>query len=286
MKVSGFTFIRNGNILGYPFVQSILSALPICDEFVVAVGASDDDTLSALRAINNPKIRIIETTWNEKMIDRGYVYGQQKMIAQFNCTGDWAFYLEGDEILHEAELSKILSAMKNHLNNPEVEALAFDYFHFYASPHWHAIGGYRQAPRIIRNTIRSIAPDGLFFVVMEKNKQGRYPKAALTGAHIYHYGNVRSVAFMNERNQRVAKYWGRPPTVFSYDDVDPHELRSFQGTHPAIIQQWLASDAAEHSFTPNLNHIPNTRQRRHRLRIKLEELFGIDLSKKHFKKVG
>ncbi len=88
MKVSGFTFIRNGNILGYPFVQSIQSALPICDEFVVAVGASDDDTLQVLQAINDPKLRIIQTTWNEKVADRGFVYGQQKMIAQYNCTGD------------------------------------------------------------------------------------------------------------------------------------------------------------------------------------------------------
>ncbi len=285
MKVSGFTFIRNGNILGYPFVQSIKSVLPICDEFVAAVGASDDDTLQALRAINDPKIRIIETTWNEKMIDRGYVYGQQKMIAQFNCTGDWAFYLEGDEILHENELHLIRGAMEQHLDNPEIEALAFDYFHFHASPDWHALGGYRQAPRIIRNTIRSIAPDGLFFVVMDKNKQGRYPRAALTGAHIYHYGNVRSVAFMNERNQRVAKYWGRPPAIFSYDDVDPHELAPFTGTHPAIIQPWLASDAAEHHFTPNPNHVPDKRQKRHRLRLKLEKWLGVDLSKKHFKLV-
>ncbi|MFA6015764.1 MAG: glycosyltransferase [Gallionellaceae bacterium] len=282
MKVSGFTFIRNGNILGYPFVQSIKSALPLCDEFIVAAGASDDDTLQALRAINDPKLRIIETTWNEKMIDRGYVYGQQKMIAQFNCTGDWAFYLEGDEILHESELDIIRNSMEKHINNQDIEALAFDYYHFYASPDWHATGGYRQAPRIIRNSIRSIAPDGLFFVVMDKNKQGRYPRAALTGAHIYHYGNVRSVAFMNERNQRVAKYWGKAPTVFTYDHVDPQEIIPFTGTHPAIIQPWLASDAAEHQFIPDPNFKPDSRQKRHRMRFALEKWFGLELSKKHF----
>ena len=32
MRVSGFTFIRNGTMLGYPFVESIRSALPLCDE--------------------------------------------------------------------------------------------------------------------------------------------------------------------------------------------------------------------------------------------------------------
>ena len=282
MKVSGFTFIRNGNLLNYPFVQSIQSALPVCDEFVVAVGESDDDTLLALQAINNPKLRIIQTTWNEKMADRGFVYGQQKMIAQYNCTGDWAFYLEGDELLHEAELDTLRAAMQLHLDNPKVEALVFDYYHFYGSPEWLATAWYHQAPRIIRNSIRSIAPDGLFFVVLDKNKKGRYPRAALTGTHIYHYGAVRSVESMNEKNRRVAKYWGGEPAVFTYDQMNPDALAKFTGTHPAVIQPWLSSQAAEHHYTPNPNYILTARDKRHRLRMWLEKTLGRDLMKKHF----
>ena len=34
MKVSGFTFLRNGVMLGYPFEASIKSILPIVDEFI------------------------------------------------------------------------------------------------------------------------------------------------------------------------------------------------------------------------------------------------------------
>ena len=285
MKVSGFTFIRNGVLLGYPFVQSILSALPICDEFVVAVGQGDDDTLEVLRSIGSPKLRIIETTWNEKMHDRGFVYAQQKMIAHYNCTGDWAFYLEGDEVLHEQELKTIYDSMQQHLDNPEVEALAFDYYHFFGTPSYITIGtaGYRQAPRIIRNTIRVFSPDGLFFAVMDKNKKGRYPRAALTGAHIYHYGAVRSLSCMQEKINRVSQYWGKEAPKFeSYESQnDPFELRNFDGTHPAAILEWLETDA-EKSFTPNPNHVPTPRQRRHRWRMKLENILGMDLSKKHF----
>ena len=93
MKVSAFTFIRNGQILGYPFLQSIQSVLPIVDEFIVNVGESEDETLALIRSIDSEKIRIIESKWNETMKNRGYVYGQQKMIAHFNCTGNWAFYV-------------------------------------------------------------------------------------------------------------------------------------------------------------------------------------------------
>ena len=190
MRVSAFTFIRNGQILGYPFLQSIHSILPIVDEFVINVGESEDDTLALVQSIDSKKIRIIQSRWNETMQDSGYVYGQQKMIAQFNCTGDWAFYIEGDEIYHENELDQIRKTMKEHLTDSNVEALVFDFYHFYGnsnslldSPGW-----YRSEVRIIKNSIRSYAPDGLFWLVLNSNKQGRYPRAKHTGVCCYHFG--------------------------------------------------------------------------------------------------
>ena len=144
MKVSAFTFIKNGQILGYPFVQSIQSVLPIVDEFVINVGESEDDTLVLIKSIKSEKIRIIQSKWNDSMQDRGYVYGQQKMIAQFNCTGDWAFYVEGDEVYHEKDLEKIQSSMQAHVDDQNVEALVVDFYHIYgnansylSSPGWY-----------------------------------------------------------------------------------------------------------------------------------------------------
>jgi hypothetical protein len=283
MKVSVFTFIRNGTVLGYPFIESICSALPLCDEFVIAVGDSEDDTLARIQAINSDKIVIIQTRWNEKMQDRGFVYAQQKMIAQYNCTGDWAFYLEGDEVLHENDIPKIRASMEQHLNNLEVEALAFDYHHFFGSPDWLATSPawYRQECRIIRNTIRSWAPDGLYWVVMHKNSKGRYPKAALIGAPIYHYGHVRSIAAMHEKNQRVGKYWGHDHPLFNGYQIDEQALSPFTGQHPQIVKNWLTNEA-EKFFTPNPNYKPSKRELKHRWVMKLERLFGLELSKKHF----
>ena len=133
MIISAFTFIKNGQILGYPFIESIQSILPIVDEFVINIGDSDDNTLSQIQSINNEKIRIIQSKWCDKMEDRGFVYGQQKMIAQFNCIGDWLFYIEGDEVYHENDLSKIKDAMELNLNDDSVEALVFDFYHFYGN---------------------------------------------------------------------------------------------------------------------------------------------------------
>ena len=286
MKISGFTFIRNGTLLGYPFIESILSALPICDEFIVAVGDSEDNTLERIKAINSDKIRIIPTQWNEKMQDRGFVYAQQKMIAHYNCTGDWAFYLEGDEVLHEDDLPRIRASMENHLNNPEVEALAFDYHHFFGSPDWVAVSPawYRQECRIVRNTIRSWAPDGLYFVLMDKNKKGRYPKAALVDAPIYHYGHVRSVEAMRQKNERVGKYWKHDHPLFKGYQIDPQAIQPFNGDHPLIVNDWL-KNGAEKRFIPDENHQLTRREKKHRWAMKLEHIFNCDLSKNHFKLV-
>ncbi|KRT55680.1 glycosyltransferase family protein [endosymbiont of Ridgeia piscesae] len=286
MRVSGFTFLRNGVLLGYPFIESIRSVLPICDEFVVAVGQSDDGTREQIEAIGSDKIRIIDTQWNEAMQDRGYVYAQQKMIAHFNCSGDWAFYLEGDEVLHEDDLDSILASMQRHLDDPEVEALVFDYHHFYGSPEWLAVspGWYRRAPRIIRNSIRSYSPDGLFFVVMDRNKQGRYPRAALANAPIYHYGHVRSSERMREKINQVSRYWGHQPPKFEGYAIDPQALARFQGAHPAVMADWLARDAQQ-SFVPDPDYRPTRRELKHRRAMRLERWFGLELSKKHYKLV-
>ena len=283
MKISCFTFIRNGTLLGYPFIESIVSALPLCDEFVIAVGDSEDDTLERIQALQSDKIVIIQTHWNESMQDRGFVYAQQKMIAHYNCTGDWAFYLEGDEVLHEQDLPKIRLAMEQSFHNPEVEALAFDYYHFFGSPKWLAISPawYRQECRIIRNTIRVWAPDGLYFVVMTKNKQGRHPKAKLVNAPIYHYGHVRSIAAMREKNKRVGKYWQHDHPLFNGYQIDPQALCPFTGQHPANMVAWLSNEA-EQDFSPDLSYQLTQREIKHRWAMKLERLLGVELSKKHF----
>ena len=283
MKVSGFTFIKNAEMLGYPFIESIQSVLPIVDEFIIAVGKSEDNTLEIIKSIKNDKIRIIETQWNESMQDRGYVYAQQKMTAQFSCTGDWAFYLEGDEVLHEKDLDTIRNTMERHLGNPEVEALYFDYYHFYGRPDQVGIAGYKRAPRIIRNTIRNYSPDGLFFVVMDKNKKGRYPKAAYAGCYIYHYGHVRKVERNNEKIKQVGKYWGdEEPDAFStYGNIDLAEIRPFTGTHPKIVKDWLRTEA-ELVFNQNPNYQVTFKDKKHRIRFWLDEKLGWDISKKHY----
>ena len=286
-SISGFTFIRNGVELGFPFEASIRSLLPLVDEFVVVVGHSNDDTLARIHAIGSPKIRVIETIWNERMADRGFVYAQQKMIAQFACTGDWAFYLEGDEIVHEAELASIRASVDQHHANSAVEALVFDYFHFYGSPDFvaNSPAWYRRECRLIRNTIRSYAPDGQYWLITANHKKGRNPQAALANAHIYHYGWVRSNEAMQKKMDQVSKFWSHGAPTIRYSQFDAQVLQPFTGTHPELVKPWLES-SAEKSFTIDPNYQLTKREKRHRWLMKLEKAFGLDFSRKHFKLVA
>jgi len=289
MQVSGFTFLRNAQKLGYPFVESIRSILPLVDEFVVALGPSEDHTEAMLRGISDAKIRILPTQWNNRIRNdysvKGYVYGQQKSIALFNCTGDWAFYLEGDEVVHEKDLPRIRGAMEKYLADERVEALAFDYLHFYGnantyawSPAW-----YRSEARILRNTIPAWGPEGLFFVVLDTQKKGRYPRAAHTGATLYHYGWVRSETQMNLKFSVVERHWSNQPKSVRYEEVDPAVLHRFEGTHPAAIQGWLPP--AEGLFQANPAHVLTSREKKHRLMLQLERWFGLRFNKKHYRLV-
>lgn len=287
MKVSGFTFLRHGQRLGYPFLESIRSVLPLVDEFVIALGPCDDATEPMLRSLNEPKLRLIPTQWNERLRPdysvKGFVFGQQKTIALFNCTGDWAFYLEADEVVHEADLPRIRAAMERHLADERVEALAFDYLHFYGNQNtiaW-SPGWYRSEVRIIRNTIPAWSSESLFFNVVTSHKRSRYPRAASTGATIYHYGWVRSEAQMNLKAGATHKYWEHAPAArVDYRQVDPSILRPFTGTHPAVMRDWLPP--AEGLFQADPNHVLTRREKKHRRMLWLEEKLGWKFNRRHY----
>ena len=151
MKVSGFTIVRNAVKYNYPVVESIRSILPICDEFIVNVGESEDETLDLVQSIGSEKVRVIENEWD--MSQRSEVLSYQTNLALDDCRGDWAFYLQSDEVIHEDDLGKIKETMLRCQDDPNVDALRFGWLHFYGSYYRYRIdhGWYQKQDRIIRN---------------------------------------------------------------------------------------------------------------------------------------
>ena len=259
MKISGFSFVRNGIKLYYPVVESILSILPICDEFVIAIGKSDpdDDTKERILALKEPKIKIIDTEWDPKLCKRGVINAWQTDIAKNQCQGDWLFYLQADEVVHEKYLPVIKKRCEELLNDKEVEGLLFYYKHFWGD-YYHYQNGHGWYPfeiRIIRNDphIHSYqsAQSFRYFEYYDNPRQEkgtRKLKVAKVEAEIYHYGWVRPPNLMqNKRRALDSVHWGKEKADAYYNnapqyfDYGPLSLLAvFNGTHPKVMQERIS----------------------------------------------
>lgn len=288
MRVSGFTFIRNGVNLGYPFIESIRSALPLVDEFVVAMGDSTDGTTQRLQtlAANEPKVRLIPMQWNTQA-PAAFVYAAQSMAALYNCTGDWSLYLQGDEALHEGDYDKVRAALQDAHSDDRVEGLVFDYTHFYGSPS-HVVRSpawYRREVRIVKNRgIKVVMPsDAQYFVAIQGRRRLRYLRCKPAHACVYHYGWARPSPEHAAKVRTMNQMYHTTLVSKAREDVDPTTLHRFEGTHPAVMSDWVRDalqDARE--FSPNPAYKPSTRDLRQRWKMRIEGVLPVDLSIKHY----
>ena len=88
---------------------------------------------------------------------------------------------------------------------------------------------------------------------------------------------------MNLKSEKVQKYWSGKPVKIDYSQMDQLIIRQFSGTHPAVVHDWLPR--TEGVFQVDRKYTLTKKQKKHRIMLKFEKLFGIELSKKHFKLV-
>jgi glycosyltransferase involved in cell wall biosynthesis len=245
MFVSGFTFVRNAIKFDYPVVEAILSILPVCDEVIVAVGNSDDDTLGLIQSIDSPKIKIIQTVWDDSLRKGGQVLAVEtdKALAAVSPEADWCFYIQGDEVVHEQYLPIIKQAMQENLNQKKVEGLLFKYTHFYGSYQYVAdsFKWYRREIRVIRNTGKvSSYRDAQGFRTTDNQKLN----VKLIDAYVYHYGWVKPPEIQKEKMKSSINFWATDEEAvavkkhydenFDYAGID--SLTNFNDTHPKVMQ--------------------------------------------------
>jgi len=238
MKISGFTIARNVIKFNYPVLESIRSILPVCDEFIVNVGDSEDDTVNLIRSINSDKIRIIQNNW--VLTQGAEVLSAQTNLALKECTGDWAFYVQSDEVIHEDDLGKLKRTMRGYLNDPEVDALRFRWLHFYGSYFRYRIdrGWYQKQDRIIRNdgTVESCG-DAFGF----RRKDGKPLRRKNTNCFLYHYGWVHSQQVMTERRVNAENIGFTTLTdderKEKYDYGDLNRFPAYFGKHPRVMKE-------------------------------------------------
>ncbi|MCK9219623.1 MAG: hypothetical protein M0P47_06200 [Bacteroidales bacterium] len=261
MKVSGFTFVRNAIKYDYPVVESITSILPICDEFIVAVGSSDDGTRELVSGIASNKIQIIDTIWDETLRKDGQVLALEtdKALAAVSPESTWAFYLQADEVVHEKYLPGIKTAMEKWEMYPEIEGLVFRYAHFWGS--YEYVGDSRKW---YRNEVRVIRNDPQIHSYLDAQgfrKNGEKLKVAPVEATIYHYGWVKPPENQQAKQENFHRYWHSDRWIknkvtkdsrFDYTGID--SLVPFSETHPAVMKEHLGRQNWEFHYLPSHTH--------------------------------
>ncbi|EHQ28263.1 glycosyl transferase [Mucilaginibacter paludis] len=278
MKVAGFTFIRNAVKNDYPVVEAITSILPLCDEFIVALGNCNDGTRELIEGIASSKIKIIHTTWDETKREGGTVFAEEtdKAFKAIATDADWAFYIQGDECVHEKYLPLIQKEMEDNLDNEQIEGLLFKYLHFYGSYDYYSYSRrwYRREIRIVRNNkaVHSYRDAQGF------RWDGRKLNVKLIDAYIYHYGWVKPPKGIVNKMHNFNQFYHGDQAIpvqeeqeihdFEYGNAD--KLIPFAGTHPAVLQKRISAS----NWKLNLNKVKIKMSVRRRLLQQIEMITG------------
>lgn len=260
MTISGFTFVRNASKLYYPVRASIESILPLVDEFIVAMGDNDPDdtTEQEIQSIGSRKIKIVRTLWDLKKYPRGMEYARQTDIAKRWCTGDWLFYIQSDEVMHEKYYPVVLSACRQYFERKEVEGLLFHYKHFWGDYNHYVVSHawYPKEIRIIRNDkdIHSWRDAQSFRRIEEFDEKDYYQKKGTRKLNVvqleacmHHYGFVRPPALMQKKNknhrtnydgaERATEVFRSRSEIFHYGDLE--RLTHYDESHPRAMRDWI-----------------------------------------------
>ncbi len=290
MKVSGFTFIRNAVLYDYPIVEAINSILPLCDEVVVAVGKSDDNTLELIQEINSDKIKIVETHWDESLRQGGRVLAVEtdKAYAAIAKDSDWAFYIQGDEVIHEKYIPVIRESMEKYLNDKKVDGLLFNYLHFYGSYDFVGTSSnwYPHEIRVIRNY-----PEIYSYRDAQGFRKGEDKKLQVKAvdAFVYHYGWVKPPEAMQRKQETFHKLWHSDkwveqnivkPGGFSYEN-HVKSLRPFKGDHPMVMQDRIKKKNWKFDYDISFNN----KTIKDRFKDFLKRSLGLDFSYRNYIKL-
>ncbi|MFZ1611238.1 MAG: hypothetical protein WAT52_09235 [Chitinophagales bacterium] len=285
MLISGFTMAKNVSKLYYPIKASIMSVLPIVDEFIVALGDCDaDDTArKEIESIGSEKIKIIDTVWDIEKYPNGMENAHQTDIAKNHCKGTWCLYVQADEVIHEQYLETIKSNCEKFKSDLEVEGFLFNYIHFWGDYNHHQLahGWYKNEIRLVRNhpdihswqsaqSFRRIPNfDGLHY---RQHADTYKLKVIKIPAYIYHYGWVRPPHYMQKKKKaldtihkgdtKAGEMYNTRALEFDYGALG--NVPKFKGTHPKVMQEKIAQfDWAEELNYSKKQTNPNAEKMKH-----------------------
>ena len=244
---SGFSIIRNGDTLGYPYLESLQSLAPLVDEIVLAHGDSSDSTLQSLEHLRSQlscPLKILNSPWDPSSLRGGLELSRQTNIALEKCQNDICLYIQGDEVFSDDNTQEILQDLDRFEAEQELDALAFSWVHFYGSYETEVRSAkwYRREIRAIKKSrnLKSFGDAQGFRTWNPHSQKWTKPRTALSRGQVFHYGWVRTPQAMAAKASDFDKLWheGKSPfdrnpnSIFS----DQFGIRKFEGKHPSVMK--------------------------------------------------
>jgi glycosyltransferase involved in cell wall biosynthesis len=250
MKISLYTFVKNGLFYDFHVEAMLRHHLPLADEIIVNEGFSTDGTFEAIRSID-PKIQVHRFEWDQS--DPNGWHRQFKNQARELCTGDWCILLDCDEFIPEWEFERL----RAFLEQTPHDLVPVRFFHFYGNYKVYMARSRAITPdtgvRIHRNLAEvEVWGDGAN--VRIRGKEGPVDAAPET-FDVHHFGNVRNPARLRQKwrtqakqhNARNPKWDKTPGFVF---DLFPHrwddpELMDYLGVYEGPFIKAVLDDPEE-----------------------------------------
>jgi len=269
---SGFSTIKNGEKMGYPYLEAYASLAPLVDEMVIAVGDCEDNTRERLIEASATwpcPLRIIDSPWNLSQNRGGLELSVQTNVALEACQHDVCVYIQADEVIHEEDYDYFIMDLVRFEEDDSVSGLAFHWVHFYGDFHTvvYSKEWYRREMRAVKRShgMRSFSDAQGFRILLDEKgasvasdfssirdldvidpKSGRWakPAAALSRGRYFHYGWVKAPQQMASKAEELHRYWhgNAKDGLVTADNVFPHifGMKEFQRSHPQLIMPRLS----------------------------------------------
>jgi hypothetical protein len=286
MRITGFTYVRNGLMMGYPFLESIQSVLDIVDEFVVVLGDSTDGSDEAIGNLGSSKIRIVHSVWDMNLKTGGKLFAQQSNLGLAEMNGDWVIHIQADEVLHENDLPKLLDYINKYDQDHRVEGLLFPFLNFRGDYNHIHTGrkAHRFEIRAFRNNklIRAYKDSQGFRKysseeAYQAGEKGKKLCVVKIDVPVFHYNFVRSPQQMKEKTIFFQKFFHDGPELekkikeladFDYNQVD--KLEQYNGTHPRWMKSIIQQKDWDFVYDPTKAKVSF----RHKILNKIEDITG------------
>ncbi len=201
MKLSIYTFVKDGIYYDYHVVAMLKHHLPLADEIIVDEGYSTDGTFEAIKDLD-PKIKVFRNEWDRTDPKTWHI--KFKNRARQKCEGDWCILLDCDEFIPEWEFSRL----REFLSRTEKRIVSVRFAHFYGNYKVYMAGSSKVRPprlgqRIHRN-LESIVVWGDGANVRVEGEPYELPSEELA-FDVHHFGEVRNPARLRQKWRTQAR---------------------------------------------------------------------------------